>query len=104
MSRRLKQAALVFIVIIAVSQLIRPDRTNPPTGISRTIQAQAGSKWRTAEHHQRRRAAHGRRVRVGVRAGERHDGAEWAGCAAAGTSRTYNRAYSSVVVAVAQTC
>jgi Haem-binding domain len=43
MSRRLKQAAVVFVVVFAVAQLIRPDRTNPPTDISRTIQAQAGT-------------------------------------------------------------
>jgi Haem-binding domain len=43
MGRRLKQAAVVFVLIFAVSQLIRPDRTNPPTDISRTIQAQVGA-------------------------------------------------------------
>jgi hypothetical protein len=43
MGRRLKQAAVVLVVIFAASQLIRPDRTNPPTDISRTIQAQAGA-------------------------------------------------------------
>src|SRR5580765_6766997 len=43
MSRRLKQAAVVFVVLFAVAQLIRPNRTNPPTDISRTIQAQVGT-------------------------------------------------------------
>jgi hypothetical protein len=43
MGRRLKQAAVVFLVIFAVSQLIRPDRTNPPTDISRTIEARVGT-------------------------------------------------------------
>ena len=43
MGRRLKQVAVVFVVIFAASQLIRPDRTNPPTDTSRTIQAQAGT-------------------------------------------------------------
>jgi hypothetical protein len=43
MSKRLRQAGFLFIVIFAVSQLIRPDRTNPPTDISRTIRAQVGT-------------------------------------------------------------
>ena len=43
MSRRLKQAAVVFLVIFAVAQLIRPDRTNPPTDTSRTLQTQVGT-------------------------------------------------------------
>ena len=43
MNKRLRQAAVVFVVLFAVSQLIRPDRTNPPTDISRTIQAQVGT-------------------------------------------------------------
>ena len=43
MGRRLKQAAVVFVVIFAASQLIRPDRTNPPTDMSRTIEAQVGT-------------------------------------------------------------
>lgn len=37
--RRLKQAAIVFIVVFAAAQLIRPDRSNPPIDASRTIQA-----------------------------------------------------------------
>ena len=40
MSRRLKQIAAVFVVVFAAAQLIRPERTNPPTNASRTIQAQ----------------------------------------------------------------
>jgi len=40
--RRLKQAALVFIIAFAAIQLIRPDRTNPPIDTSRTIQAHEG--------------------------------------------------------------
>lgn len=42
MSRRLKQIAIIFIVFIVVAaaaQLIRPELTNPPTDPSRTIQA-----------------------------------------------------------------
>ena len=43
MSRRLKQAAVVFIVLFAVAQLIRPQRANPATDVSHTIQSQIGS-------------------------------------------------------------
>src|SRR5512133_2625459 len=43
MSRRLKQAAFVCVVIFAAAQLVRPERANPPTDASRTIQAYAGS-------------------------------------------------------------
>jgi Haem-binding domain len=43
MGRRLKQAAVVFVVILAAAQLIRPERANPPTDVSRTIQAQVGT-------------------------------------------------------------
>ena len=39
MSRRLKQAVVVFVVIIAAAPFIRPTYTNPPTDPSRTIQA-----------------------------------------------------------------
>ena len=39
MRRRLKQAAVVFIVVFAAAQLVRPQRANPPTDQSRTIQA-----------------------------------------------------------------
>ena len=40
MSRRLKQIAAVLVVVFTAAQLFRPERTNPPTGASRTIQAQ----------------------------------------------------------------
>src|SRR5262245_30262993 len=43
MRRRLKQAAVVFVVIFAAAQLVRPDRTNPPTDASSTIQARVGT-------------------------------------------------------------
>lgn len=39
MSKRLKQAAIVFVVIFAAAQLVRPSRANPPTDSTRTIQA-----------------------------------------------------------------
>ena len=39
MSRRLKQAAVIFIVFVAAAQLVRPNRTNPPIDPTRTIQA-----------------------------------------------------------------
>ena len=42
MRRRLKQAAIVFIVVFAVAQLVRPQSSNPPTDERRTIQAQMG--------------------------------------------------------------
>ena len=42
MGKRLKQAAVVFFVILAAAQFIRPERSNPPTDVSRTIQAQLG--------------------------------------------------------------
>jgi heme-binding protein len=38
-SRRLKQAAIVVVVVVAAAQLVRPERTNPATDASRTIQA-----------------------------------------------------------------
>src|SRR5438067_12637534 len=43
MSRRLKQAAVVFVVVFAAAQLVRPERANPATDVSRTIQAQEGT-------------------------------------------------------------
>lgn len=43
MGRRLKQAAVVFVVIVAAAQFVRPERANPPTDVSRTIQAQAAA-------------------------------------------------------------
>jgi hypothetical protein len=39
MSRRLKQAAVVFIVLFAAAQLVRPERANPATDPSRAIRA-----------------------------------------------------------------
>jgi hypothetical protein len=39
MSRRLKQAAVVFGVVFVAAQLDRPERTNPATDPSRTISA-----------------------------------------------------------------
>ena len=39
MRRRLKQAAVVFVVVFAAAQLIRPGRANPPIDSTRTIQA-----------------------------------------------------------------
>jgi len=41
-SRRLKQAAIVLIVLFAAAQVVRPGRANPPTDPSRTIRAHAG--------------------------------------------------------------
>jgi|SRR5688572_4705172 hypothetical protein len=43
MRRRLKQAAIVFIVVIAVAQFVRPQREEPPTDENRTIGAQMGA-------------------------------------------------------------
>jgi heme-binding protein len=39
MSRRLKQASGAIVIALAVAQLVRPDRANPPIDFSRTIQA-----------------------------------------------------------------
>lgn len=39
MRKRLKQGILVFVVVFAAAQLVRPDRTNPPTDPGRAIQA-----------------------------------------------------------------
>ena len=43
MARRLTRIAAVFIVIFAAAQLVRPERTNPPTDASRTLQARLGT-------------------------------------------------------------
>jgi len=43
MSRRLTQAALVFVVAFAAAQVVRPERANPVTDPTRTIQAHAGT-------------------------------------------------------------
>ena len=48
MTKRLKQAAGALVVVFAAAQLVRPDRTNPPTDITRTIQAQAGTSLELA--------------------------------------------------------
>ena len=42
MSRRLKRAAVLVFVIFATAQLVRPDRANPPTEVTRTIHAHPG--------------------------------------------------------------
>lgn len=39
MSRRLKQAAIVFVALFAAAQLVRPSRANPPTDPGRTLHA-----------------------------------------------------------------
>ena len=43
MNRRLKHAAIIFIVVLAAAQLVRPERANPATDASHTIQAEAGT-------------------------------------------------------------
>jgi hypothetical protein len=43
MSRRLKQAFVVVVVLFAAAQLVRPNRTNPATTFSHTIDAHAGA-------------------------------------------------------------
>ena len=43
MRRRLGQAAIVVSLVFAAAQLVRPERANPPTDVSRTIQAQMGA-------------------------------------------------------------
>ena len=39
MNRRVKQAAIVFVVVVVAAQLVRPERANPATDSNRTIQA-----------------------------------------------------------------
>lgn len=41
MKKRLAQAGVLFLLLLAAAQLVQPDRTNPPTDTSRTIQAHA---------------------------------------------------------------
>ena len=41
--RKLKQGAVVLVVVFAAAQLIRPARTNPPTDPKRTIQGHGGA-------------------------------------------------------------
>lgn len=43
MRRRVKQAAVVFVIVFAAAQLIRPERANPATDAARTIQAHPGT-------------------------------------------------------------
>ena len=42
MRTRLKQAAVIFVIVFAAAQLIRPGRANPATDVNRTIQSHAG--------------------------------------------------------------
>jgi hypothetical protein len=42
MKTRLKHAAIVLAALVIVAQFLRPNRTNPPTDLQRTIHAQAG--------------------------------------------------------------
>lgn len=41
MSKPVKHAAVVFVVVLAAAQFVRPERANPPTAASRTIRAHA---------------------------------------------------------------
>jgi Haem-binding domain len=43
MRRRLRQVAVILVVLFAAAQLIRPARANPPTDPRRTIGAQVGT-------------------------------------------------------------
>jgi hypothetical protein len=43
MSRRLKQAAVVLVVVFAAAQVIRPERANPATDVNHTIQTRVGT-------------------------------------------------------------
>lgn len=43
MNRRLKQIAIGFVIVFVAAQLVRPERANPATDASSTIQAQAGT-------------------------------------------------------------
>jgi hypothetical protein len=43
MSKRVKHAAAVVVVVLAAAQLVRPERANPPTVATRTIRAHAGT-------------------------------------------------------------
>ncbi|HJZ72049.1 MAG TPA: heme-binding domain-containing protein [Vicinamibacterales bacterium] len=47
MRRRLAQATVVFVVIFAAAQLVRPSPANPPTDGTRTIQADETTKGLT---------------------------------------------------------
>jgi len=48
MKRRLKQAAVAFLVVFAAAQLVRPGRANPPIDPGRTIQAHVGTESQLA--------------------------------------------------------
>jgi hypothetical protein len=50
MRRRLKHVAVVFITVFATAQLVRPERTNPATDASRTIQAHGRPSELVANH------------------------------------------------------
>jgi hypothetical protein len=43
MRRRFMRAILVFAVLLAAAQLVRPERSNPPIDARRTIQAHSGT-------------------------------------------------------------
>lgn len=48
MSRRWKQALALVAILFAVAQVIRPERTNPPTDPARTIRAHLGASTTAA--------------------------------------------------------
>jgi heme-binding protein len=48
MNKRLKQVGVVLVVAFAAAQLVRPDRANPATDPTRTIQAHPGTSSRLA--------------------------------------------------------
>ncbi len=43
MSRRVKQVAVTFVIVVAAAQFVRPERANQPTDATRTIQAHVGT-------------------------------------------------------------
>ena len=43
MSKRMKYAGVVFVLLLAAAQFVRPERVNPPTVAARTIRAHAGT-------------------------------------------------------------
>jgi hypothetical protein len=43
MTKRITQASLVLVIVLAAAQLIRPERSNPATDPNRTIQAHFGT-------------------------------------------------------------
>jgi hypothetical protein len=43
MRRRVKQVAAALVIVVAAAQFVRPDRTNPPTDVDRTLRAHAGT-------------------------------------------------------------